>query len=458
MARIAIIGGGGYVGLTYAAAFAHLGHDVVGLDIDAAKVHALNEGASPIFEPKLSDLLVAGLEAGRLSFTTDYAQAIPGADFAFICVGTPTGSDGHPDLRYLVAAAESIAQHGQGHTTVVNKSTVPVGSVDLVAQILGRSAQAGASFAVVSNPEFLREGAAINDLFHPDRIVLGASDRGAAEAVAALYAPLGAPVLITDPRSAEMIKYAANAFLATKISFINEVALVCERIGADITSVAEGMGLDSRIGPRFLQAGAGFGGSCFPKDVRALAAVAHDVGVDPTILTAVLGINAGMRATVVRKLATHLGGLAGKSVAVLGLSFKPDTDDIRESPAVDVIRRLVNEGVAVRATDPVAIRHVAVELPDIVLVDDPYAAATGADAVVLMTEWPLYRSLDLEHLANAMRGQLLLDGRNAINRESATAAGLVYEGIGRTALPLRPLILVAEAQPGEVRSGELASD
>jgi len=431
MARIAIIGGGGYVGLTYAAAFAELQHDVVGLDIDATKVQLLNDGQVPIHEPGLEDLVRGGLASGRLRFTVDCARALANAEFAFICVGTPSASDGRADLRHVLTAIHAIGQHARGNLIVVTKSTLPVGSLDLVAQILGEHVQENNSFALVSNPEFLREGAALHDLFHPNRIILGSTDRFAAERVAALYAPLGARVLITDPRSAEMVKYASNAFLAAKISFVNEVAMICEQVGADVTVVSRGMGMDERIGPQFLDAGAGFGGSCFPKDVRALAAMARDAGLDPSMLNAVLGINATMRSCLLDKLVAHLETLAGKRIAILGLAFKPDTDDIRESPAIDVIRKLQAAGATVSASDPAAGKRAASELPDIVITQDPFAAAMGADAVVLLTEWAAYRAIDLDHLANAMRGRLLVDGRNVLDPEEVSKAGLIYEGVGR---------------------------
>jgi UDPglucose 6-dehydrogenase len=441
MARIAVIGGAGYVGLTYAAALAELGHDVVGLDVDATKVEALRDGRSPIFEPGLDVLLQRGLAEGRLRFTTEYAAAVPSADFAFICVGTPSDADGRADMQYVATAARQIGAHGCGHTIVVNKSTLPVGSAHFVGEILTEHAHAGATFTVVSNPEFLREGSALHDVFHPDRIVLGASDEADARRVAALYGPLGAEILVTDPRSAEMIKYASNAFLASKISFINEVALICERFGADVSVVADGMGLDERIGRRFLNAGAGFGGSCFPKDVKALASMARDAGLEPTMLAAVLGTNDAMRSHVVARVEERLGCLAGKTIAVLGLAFKPDTDDIREAPALAVLRKLVAAGARVQATDPVAMPHVAGQVPEVSLMADAYAAATGADAVILMTEWAEYRTMDLDHLANAMRGRLLVDARNALAPSAALEAGFDYVGIGRvggTATP--PLV------------------
>ena len=451
MATIAVIGGAGYVGLTYAASLVELGHDVVGLDVDAGKIQRLAHGSAPIHEPGLDALLARGLAGGRLRFTTDYAEAVPAADFAFICVGTPPDGDGRADMQYVVAAARAIGEHGRGHTVVVNKSTMPIGSARFVADILIEHAPAGATFAVVSNPEFLREGSAIEDVFHPDRIVLGADDPAAAEAVAGLFAPLGAPVLITEPHSAEMIKYASNAFLATKISFINEIAAICERVGADVTTVAEGMGLDQRIGPRFRRAGMGFGGSCFPKDVRALAAMAREHGYAPALLASVLAVNAAMRDEVIEKLRAHLGGLANRTVGILGLAFKPDTDDTREAPAVALMHALLAAGARVQATDPVAVPHVVGHFPDVRFSSDAYGAAMGADAVVLATEWATYRALNLDRLANAMRGRLVVDGRNALDPRAVAAAGLTYRGVGR-AQPAA--IAVMRAACGEAPAAE----
>jgi UDPglucose 6-dehydrogenase len=431
MADIAIVGGGGYVGLAYAVAFAELGHRVVGLDTDQAKVVALQSGQSTIYEPGLDDLLQRGLTSGRLAFTTDYAVALATAEVAFICVGTPPDEVGRADTTYVAAAARGIATHAVRDVIVVNKSTMPVGSVQFVAEVLAEHARPGVNFSVISNPEFLREGAAIHDIFHPDRIVLGTDDPEVARRVSDLYAALDAPVLVTDPRSAEMIKYASNALLATKISFINEVALICERVGADAAGVAQGMGMDHRINPRFLVAGVGFGGSCFPKDVRALAAMALDAGLHPNLLTAVLAINAHMRAHVIELLGEHLGDLAGKTIAVLGLAFKPETDDVREAPALAVIRELLAAGACVRATDPVAMPNAASQITGATLCKSPYATVTGADAVVLMTEWQEYQTLDLDQIANAMRGSLIIDGRNALDPRRCEASGLAHLGIGR---------------------------
>jgi UDPglucose 6-dehydrogenase len=460
MAEIAVIGGGGYVGLAYAVAFAELGHQVTALDVDPEKIASLSAGQCPIFEPGLEALLQRALMNQRLQFTTDYDVAIPEAEFAFICVGTPASPSGRADVRYILAAAESIGRHACDHTIVVNKSTVPVGSVQFVNDCLLAHASDQASFSVVSNPEFLAEGSAVHDIFHPDRIVLGSDDAAAAHRVAELYEPLGAPVLITDPRSAEMVKYASNAFLATKISFINEVAMICESLGADVTAVAKGMGLDNRIGPRFLRPGAGFGGSCFPKDVRALGSMARDMNFDPTMLNAVLEINAVARARVADKVIRHLSDPHNATVAVLGLAFKPNTDDIRDAPALDVIEQLRARGVRIRATDPVAIERFSTMVEDVTFVQDPYTAVFGADAIVLMTEWDAYRALDLDRLANAMRGHLLVDGRNALDADEVRAAGFVYEGVGRSSavVPIAPWLEGYRQTPEGIETFSLTTE
>ena len=433
MSRVCVVGGGGYVGLGYAVALADLGNEVVGLDIAEDRVAALNAGRSPLYEPGLEELLGRNLAAGRLRFTVDYAAGVPAAEFVLLCTGTPSLADGEADLRQVRAAAAAVGRQLRPgrRTIVVNKSTMPVGSAELVAGIVAEHAPAGAEFRVVSNPEFLREGRVVHDILHPDRVVLGADDREAAEAVAALYAPLGAPILVTDHRSAEMIKYAANAFLATKISFINEVARLCERLGADVETVAEGMGLDPRIGPRFLRAGLGFGGSCFPKDVGALTRMADDAGLHPGLLRAVLEINADVRRRFARRAERLLGGLDGRVVAVWGLAFKEDTDDLRESPALAVIGMLLERGATVRAHDPAAMANAAARLPGVAMCATPYEAAAGADAVLVCTPWREFRQVDLGRVAAAMRGDLLLDGRNLYDPAAAAAAGLRYEGIGR---------------------------
>jgi len=438
LARISIIGGAGYVGLAYAAALADLGHEVWGLDLDDAKVQALSAGHCPIYEPGLAELIQRGLSTGRLRFTTDYGQAVPGAEFLFLCVGTPSDEQGRADLSYVVEATKSLARHLDGHTILVNKSTLPVGSVTLVEGLLMRHAEPGVTYAVVSNPEFLREGSAVHDLMHPDRVVLGGSNADAVQRVAELYASFGAPIVVTDPRSAELIKYASNAFLAAKISFINEIALICEQLGGDVASVTSGIGLDQRIGRAFLNAGVGFGGSCFPKDVRALTMMARDAGLDSSLLTAILDINRRMRLVVVEKLENSLGDLRGRSITLLGLAFKPDTDDVREAPAIDIVDALVAREARVRVSDPAALEHVEGRWNGVELIEDPYAAAMGADAVVLVTDWNQYRVIDLTKLANSMRGDVLVDGRRVFSPAQAAAAGLTYLGIGHSSETVSP--------------------
>ena len=433
MTPICVVGGGGYVGLGYAVALAELGHRVVGLDIDAIRVEQLNRGESPIYEAGLPEMLRRNLEAGRLRFTTDYADAVPGSDIVFLCTGTPSLSDGEADLRQVRAAAKSIGAELQPGTwtIVVNKSTMPVGTAELVASIVAEHAPHGAEFAVVSNPEFLREGRVLHDILHPDRVVLGADSPKALATVSELYAPLRAPILTMDHRSAELIKYAANAFLATKISFINDIARLCERLGADVTVVAEGIGADERIGPRFLHAGIGFGGSCFPKDVGALTRMTEGAGLHPGLLRAVMEINRDAGRRFVARADDLLGGLDGCEIGVWGLAFKEGTDDLRDSPAVAVIEMLLERGASVRAHDPAALENAASRLTGITLCDDPYAVADGADAVALCTPWPEYAQIDFARLRQAMRGDLLLDGRNMLDPKTVEAAGLRYEGIGR---------------------------
>jgi UDPglucose 6-dehydrogenase len=433
MTCICVVGGGGYVGLGYAVALAEIGHQTIGLDIDAGRVARLNLGDSPIYEPGLPDMLRRNLESGRLSFTTDYAEAIPLCNVVFLCTGTPSLSDGEADLRQVRAAAMSIGAHLQPGTStiVVNKSTMPVGAAELVAGIVAEHAPNGAKFSVVSNPEFLREGRVLQDIMHPDRVVIGGDDADALETIAALYEPFGAPVLRTDHRSAELIKYAANAFLATKISFINDIARLCERLGADVTTVAEGIGADERIGPRFLRAGIGFGGSCFPKDVGALTRMAEGAGLHPGLLRSVLEINREAQRRFVTRADELLGGLDGRTICVWGLAFKENTDDLRESPAVAVVELLAERGAIVHAHDPAAIANAAIRLPYVVLRDDPYEAAEGADAVMLCTPWPDYAAIDFTRLASVMQGDLVLDGRNMLDATAVTDARLRHEGIGR---------------------------
>ena len=431
--KIAIVGTG-YVGLGTGAVFADLGNEVIGVDIDAAKVDLLQSGTPHIFEPGLAELLARNLKAGRLRFTTDYTAAVPEAKLVFICVGTPAGPHGGADMHYVRAAARAVGRHlaiGR-RTIVVNKSTMPIGSGDLVAALLGEEAPMGAQFAVVSNPEFLREGSAVRDMQHPDRIVLGSTDRTAAEAVAAIYQPFDAPVLITDLRTAEMIKYASNAFLATKISFINEVAAVCEATGADVRQVAAGMGLDPRIGPQFLSAGIGFGGSCFPKDVQALEFMAEEANCHPQLLRAVLDINRDGRRGFVRKLDRLVGGMEGKTIAIWGLAFKPNTDDLREAAALEIIADILARGGSVRAYDPAAMvgARALLNSARITFCDDAYEAAESADAVALVTEWNEFKGLDLVRVRESMHAPILLDGRNLYDPRDLTALGFIYRGVG----------------------------
>lgn len=440
MATICVIGGAGYVGLTTGACFADLGNSVVGLDINRERVAELQKGILPIFEPGLEELVQRNLAAGRLRFTADYADALADADFAFIAVDTPSSLDGGADLNSLRSAAQSIAQAMCRPLIIVNKSTVPVGAGDLVTTIVEQSRDREVPFQVVSNPEFLREGSAVNDCLHPDRIILGASDRTAAERVAELYQSLNAPILITDLRTAEMIKYASNSFLATKISFINEIGAICEQLGADVKEVARGMGLDKRIGAAFLDAGLGWGGSCFPKDVRALEYMAATHGCHPQLLRAVMDINRDARRRLVQKTREALGGsLDGRRVAVLGLSFKPNTDDMRDAPSLTVIHQLLNEGARVIAYDPVAARHASRLLPKAELAASAYEASRAADALLILTEWNEFKQLDLERIRVLMARPLIVDGRNIYDPSRMTELGFQYLSIGRPMLAVPEL-------------------
>jgi UDPglucose 6-dehydrogenase len=431
VSRIAVIGTG-YVGLTTATCLAELGHEVVGLDIDREKVAALHEGRSPIYEPGMDELLTRTRKAGRLSFTTDYPEAIANREFVFLAVGTPMGRRGEADLVFIKQAAKSVAGAMRSTLTIVNKSTVPIGTGDIVSRVVRENLTAEIPFHVVSNPEFLREGSAIHDFMHPDRLVFGSHDRSAAEAVAHLYDGLNARILITDLYTAEMIKYASNAFLATRISFINEMARICERLDADVKVVAEGMGLDRRIGPLFLEAGIGYGGSCFPKDVKALARMAETMGYHPELLDAVMEINVDQRTLVVEKLREVLGGLRDQVIGILGLSYKPNTDDVREAPSIEIIKNLQLKGARVRAYDPQAMQVMRRQLNSIEYCPDPYAVASGADALLLVTEWDEFRSLDLDRIKNVMRRPVLVDGRNLFDPDLMRDRGFVYRGVGRS--------------------------
>jgi UDPglucose 6-dehydrogenase len=367
-----------------------------------------------------------------LSFTTSYKEAVQNSDFVFIAVNTPSGAASEADLKYERMAVENIADVLQKYTIIVNKSTVPVGTGDWVAEIMeSRGKRRGIDFDVVSNPEFLREGSAVSDFTNPDRVVLGATNREAAEAVAQLHLALRCPIMITDLRTAEMIKYASNAFLATRISFINEIAAICEKLGADVKEVAAGMGYDRRIGRAFLEAGLGYGGSCFPKDVKALEYMAAANGCHPQLLRAVMEINRDQRRQVVLKLRSVLGRLSGKVIGVLGLSFKPNTDDMRDAPSVEIIGQLQREGALIKAYDPVAMDNARRDMPDITYCDDPYGVAAGSDALVIVTEWNEFKQLDMARIRESMRQPVLLDGRNIYEPSAMRALGFTYLGIGR---------------------------
>jgi UDPglucose 6-dehydrogenase len=426
--------GTGYVGLVTGTCFAESGHRVTCLDIDPAKIETLRSGGIPIYEPGLEELVRRNVRERRLAFTTSCADALRDAELAFIAVGTPPGETGEADLSHVLGAAADIAKHMTRYTVIVNKSTVPVGSADQVAEVV--RAHTSQPFDVVSNPEFLKEGAAVDDFMRPDRVVVGVSSERARAVMAELYAPFvraEQPVLFMDVRSAELTKYAANAMLATRISFMNEMATLCERLGADVDQVRRGVGSDRRIGHPFLFPGCGFGGSCFPKDVRAVMTMARQLGLDFDLLRAVERVNERQKRWLVEKATKHFGSLAGKTFGVWGLAFKPKTDDMREAPAITVIEGLLGNGARVKAHDPVA-AEVARKLFDgrgVELVDEPYAAAEGADALLLVTEWNEFRQLDLARLKRTMRQPVLIDGRNVWDAAKARAAGFTYYGVGR---------------------------
>ena len=432
--RIAMIGTG-YVGLVSGACFSDFGHHVTCVDKDAAKIAALQQGTMPIFEPGLDRLVERNVRGGRLSFTTELAPSVAEADAIFIAVGTPSRrGDGHADLSYVFGATEEIARSLSTPAVVVTKSTVPVGTGDEVERII-RERAPDAQVWVVSNPEFLREGAAIEDFKRPDRIVVGTDDERAAEIMREIYRPLylnKAPLIFTSRRTAELIKYAANAFLATKITFINEIADLCEVVGADVQDVSRGIGLDNRIGPKFLHAGPGYGGSCFPKDTLALLKTAEDHQAPLRIVESVVKVNEARKRAMGRKVIQALGGDArGRTVALLGLTFKPNTDDMRDAPSISIVQALQDAGAHVRGYDPEGMEQARPMLPGVDFCDDPYEAAQGADAVVLVTEWDVLRALDLRRLAATMAQPVLVDLRNIYPPEDVTSAGLRWHGVGR---------------------------
>ena len=430
MKQISVIGVG-YVGLVTAACFSDLGNKVSALDISVERINSLKRGEMPIYEPGLAELVHRNVAAGRLSFTTSYEESLDGAEFVFICVGTPSGESGEAEMKYVAAAAQSIAESMKEPIIVINKSTVPVGTGDWVADIINKYLPQPVEFSVVSCPEFLREGYAISDFMNPHRTVLGSMDRDAADKVAQLHLPLRAPIVITDLRTAEMIKYASNAFLATKISFINEIANICEVLGADVTEVATGMGFDERIGPQFLRAGLGYGGSCFPKDVMALTYMAEEMNVEPLILCAVTETNNERRQRLVKKLGELVGDFKGKTIGLLGLAFKENTDDMRDAPSIDVAEALLAAGAHVRAFDPVAMPNARPLLPEVEMTEDAYALVAGCDALIVTTEWNEFKQLDLERIRDAMKSPIIMDGRNIYDPEKMSALGFTYRGVGR---------------------------
>jgi UDPglucose 6-dehydrogenase len=432
--RVAMIGTG-YVGLVSGACFADFGHEVICVDRDKTKIAALERGEMPIYEPGLNDMVAVNARAGRLTFATDLADAVAGADAVFIAVGTPSRrGDGFADLSFVYDAAREIARALDGYTVVITKSTVPVGTGDEVERII-RETRPDADCSVVSNPEFLREGAAIRDFKHPDRIVIGSLDARAHERMSELYRPLylnRSPILFTDRRTAELIKYAANAFLATKITFINEIADLAEKVGADVQEVARGMGLDNRIGSKFLHAGPGYGGSCFPKDTVALIKTAQDHASPLRIVEAVAAVNDARKRAMARKVAAALGGeLRGKTVAILGLTFKPNTDDMREAPSVPLITALQDMGAKVRVYDPVGMEQAKSLIGNVAFCKDAYSCAESASALVIVTEWEQFRALDFERLKTVMAQPVLVDLRNVYRPEEVVRHGFIYESVGR---------------------------
>jgi len=462
LATICVIGTG-YVGLVTGTCFSDMGNRVTCVDILPEKVERLKQGILPIYEPGLQEIVERNMRANRLHFTTSYAEGLANAEFIFIAVNTPTGSQhGEADMSYVEQAAQSIAEHLDHYAIIINKSTVPVGSGDVVTRIVNNHLKRpDVRFSVVSNPEFLAEGSAVADFQNPDRVVLGSSDPEAANKVATLYLPLRAPIVITDLYTAEMIKYASNAFLATKISFINEIAQICERLGADVKEVAAGMGHDKRIGKHHLNAGLGYGGSCFPKDVRALAHMADEAGLHPQLLHAVMDINQDQRRVVLNKLTSILGSLRGCTIGVLGLAFKANTDDMREAPAVDIIRWTVNQGATVQVYDPVANETARVELERsgvrmdaVKFCTDSYEAAQGSDALVIATDWNEFKSLDMTQIRDSMKRPIIIDGRNIYEPSLMHSLGFTYRGMGRGTEPapsvLPPNSTNARPSPAEI--------
>jgi UDPglucose 6-dehydrogenase len=459
--RITMIGAG-YVGLVSGVCLADFGHRVSCVDKDTDRIATLKRGEVPIFEPGLNSLVATNVAAGRLDFVTDPGRAVSESDAVFIAVGTPSRrGDGHADLSYLYAAVHEIAANLRGFTVVITKSTVPVGTGDQVERII-KEINPGAEVVVASNPEFLREGAAIRDFKHPDRIIVGTDDERGRKVLAEIYRPLylnQAPIMYTSRRTAELIKYAANAFLATKITFINEIADLAERVGADVQEVARGIGLDNRIGPKFLHAGPGFGGSCFPKDTRALIKTAQDHDVPLRIIEAVLFVNDNRKRAMARRVVSALGGkIRGRTVGVLGLTFKPNTDDMREAPSIPLITALLDMGAIVRAYDPEGMQQAKNELPEVTCCEDPYSVARGADALVIVTEWEQFRALDLKRLRKDMTEPVIVDLRNVYRTEEMSQHGFIYQSIGRSPCWAPPSLVGSGLAPEGCHVAEQEAD
>ncbi|MBA3355439.1 MAG: UDP-glucose/GDP-mannose dehydrogenase family protein [Pyrinomonadaceae bacterium] len=431
--HIAVVGTG-YVGLVTGACFAEFGVDVTCVDVNSEKIESLSAGVMPIYEPGLEQLVTKNVQSGRLRFTTDVKQAVEQALVIFLAVGTPQKEDGSPDLSFVETAVRSVAEFMNGYKVIVTKSTVPIGTGEYLRRIIRENQKARVNFGVVSNPEFLREGAAISDFMRPDRVVIGSADEEAIAIMRDLYRPLyliEAPFVVTSLEAAELSKYAANAFLATKISFINEIATLCERIGCDVHDVARAMGMDKRIGSKFLHPGPGFGGSCFPKDTRALASVARKFDCDSLVVDAVIEVNQRQRKAMLPKIEQLVGELKGKTVAILGLAFKPETDDMREAPSIEIIRGLLERGANVRAYDPVAMTEAAHVLPKIEYAADEYEAVKDADALVIITEWNQFRALDMGRIRDLMKAPKVADLRNIYQPADMRELGFDYVGIGR---------------------------
>lgn len=423
--------GVGYVGLVTGAVFADLGNEVICVDAIKEKINMLKKGEMPIYEPGLEEMVIRNMEDGRLSFTTDLEEGVKKAEVIFICVNTPPKDNGETDLSYVESVAKEIAKYIDRYKVIVNKSTVPVGTGDFVSEIINLNKRKDVDFDVVSNPEFLREGSAIKDTLEPERIVIGAPNKHVAMKLLELYAPLERPMIITDVYSAEIIKYASNAFLATKISFINAIANICEKAGANVEDVAKGMGYDSRIGSAFLNAGLGFGGSCFPKDIESLVHTSSKLGYEFNLLKEVLEINKQRGTYLVNLIKSKMKDLKGKTIGILGLSFKPDTDDMREAKSIEIIKLLLKEGAYIKAYDPVAMENTKKALPDIEYCESSYDVADGADALVIVTEWREFKQLNLEKIKKAMKRPLIFDGRNIYNPEKKKRLGFEYYSIGR---------------------------